>query len=56
MSRRPGVTPPTLIPQSLQGLRENIQTAWDGLLQDTIRNLYNLMPRCMHVALANMVA
>ncbi|KAI4898645.1 hypothetical protein NFI96_026004, partial [Prochilodus magdalenae] len=24
---------------------ENIKAAWDGLLQDTIRNLYNSMPR-----------
>ena len=36
-------TPP--LPQNLQELRENIQAAWDGLSQDTIRNFYNSMLR-----------
>ena len=36
-------TPP--LPQNLQELRANIQATWDGLSQDTIRDLYNSMPR-----------
>ena len=36
-------TPP--LPQNQQKLREQVQAAWDGLSQDTIRNLYHSMPR-----------
>ena len=45
MSRRPGVTPPPPLPHPLQELCENSQAAWDGLSQDTIRNLYDSMLR-----------
>ncbi|KAI4897540.1 hypothetical protein NFI96_014770, partial [Prochilodus magdalenae] len=45
MSRRPGVTPPPPLPHHLQELYEDIQAAWDGLSQDTIRNLYSSIPR-----------
>ncbi|KAI4877038.1 hypothetical protein NFI96_033531 [Prochilodus magdalenae] len=51
MYRRPGVPPPPPLPHHLQELFEDIQAAWDGLSQDTIRNLYNSM-----LALANMAA
>ncbi|KAI4875360.1 hypothetical protein NFI96_022849 [Prochilodus magdalenae] len=36
---------PTAQEPHLQELCENIQAAWDGLSQDTIRNHYNSMPR-----------
>ncbi|KAI4881934.1 hypothetical protein NFI96_034125 [Prochilodus magdalenae] len=38
-----GVPPP--LPHHLQELCEDIQAAWDGLSQDTIRNLYSSIPR-----------
>ncbi|KAI4901330.1 hypothetical protein NFI96_025228 [Prochilodus magdalenae] len=41
-SRRPGVTPPPPLPHKLCA---DIQAAWDGLSQDTIRNLYSSMLR-----------
>ncbi|KAI4888343.1 hypothetical protein NFI96_009917 [Prochilodus magdalenae] len=44
-SRRPGVTPPPPLPHHLQELCEDVQAAWDGLSQDTIRNLYSSIPR-----------
>ncbi|KAI4890870.1 hypothetical protein NFI96_019588 [Prochilodus magdalenae] len=40
-----GVTPPPPLPHHLQELCEDIQAAWDGLSQDTIRNLYSSIPR-----------
>ncbi|KAI4888127.1 hypothetical protein NFI96_029417 [Prochilodus magdalenae] len=40
-SIRPGVTPPPPLPHHLQDLCEDTQAAWDGLSQDTIRNLYS---------------
>ncbi|KAI4886561.1 hypothetical protein NFI96_005076, partial [Prochilodus magdalenae] len=40
---RPGITSPPPLPHTLQELCENIQAAWDGLSQDTIRNFYNSM-------------
>ncbi|KAI4897550.1 hypothetical protein NFI96_001348 [Prochilodus magdalenae] len=44
--RPPGVTPPPPLPHHLQELCEDIPAAWDGLSQDTIRNLYkSMMPR-----------
>ncbi|KAI4887933.1 hypothetical protein NFI96_022451 [Prochilodus magdalenae] len=46
MSRRSGITPPPPLPHHLRELCENIQAAWDGLSQDTIRNLYNSMLTC----------
>ncbi|KAI4897679.1 hypothetical protein NFI96_029728 [Prochilodus magdalenae] len=42
---RPGVTPPLPLPHHLQELCENIPAVWDGLPQDTIRNLYSSMLR-----------
>ncbi|KAI4879963.1 hypothetical protein NFI96_010034 [Prochilodus magdalenae] len=45
MSRRPGVPPSPPLPHHLQELCEDIQAAWDGLSQDTIRNLYSSIPR-----------
>ncbi|KAI4874229.1 hypothetical protein NFI96_031721 [Prochilodus magdalenae] len=45
MSRRPGVPPPPPLPHHLQELCEDVQAAWDGLSQDTIRNLYSSIPR-----------
>ncbi|KAI4871358.1 hypothetical protein NFI96_004824 [Prochilodus magdalenae] len=44
-SRRPGVPPPPPLPHHLQELCEDVQAAWDGLSQDTIRNLYSSIPR-----------
>ncbi|KAI4883886.1 hypothetical protein NFI96_025619 [Prochilodus magdalenae] len=44
-SRRRGVTPPPPLPHHLQELCEDVQAAWDGLSQDTIRNLYSSIPR-----------
>ena len=44
-SRRPGVTSPPALPHNLQELCENIQAAWAGLSQETIRNLSNSMLR-----------
>ncbi|KAI4887748.1 hypothetical protein NFI96_031408 [Prochilodus magdalenae] len=44
-SRRPGVTPPPPLPHHLQELCGDVQAAWDGLSQDTIRNLYSSIPR-----------
>ncbi|KAI4895775.1 hypothetical protein NFI96_000391 [Prochilodus magdalenae] len=43
--RRPGVPPPPPLPHHLQELCEDVQAAWDGLSQDTIRNLYSSIPR-----------
>ncbi|KAI4872850.1 hypothetical protein NFI96_030120, partial [Prochilodus magdalenae] len=48
-SRRPGVTPPPPLPHHLQELCEDVQAAWDGLSQDTIRNLYSSIPRRLAV-------
>ena len=39
MSKGPGVTSPSPLLQNLQELSENIQAAWDVLLQDTVKNL-----------------
>ncbi|KAI4895904.1 hypothetical protein NFI96_003258 [Prochilodus magdalenae] len=44
-SRRPGVPPPPPLPHHLQQLCEDVQAAWDGLSQDSIRNLYSSIPR-----------
>ncbi|KAI4884684.1 hypothetical protein NFI96_003744 [Prochilodus magdalenae] len=44
-SRRPGVPPPPPLPHHLQELCEDVQAAWDGLSQDSIRNLYSSIPR-----------
>ncbi|KAI4888879.1 hypothetical protein NFI96_018541 [Prochilodus magdalenae] len=44
-SRRPGVAPPPPLPHHLQELCEDVQAAWDGLSQDSIRNLYSSIPR-----------
>ncbi|KAI4885579.1 hypothetical protein NFI96_034426 [Prochilodus magdalenae] len=42
-SRRPGVPPPPPLPHHLQELCEDVQAAWGGLSQDTIRTLYSSM-------------
>ncbi|KAI4876184.1 hypothetical protein NFI96_003296 [Prochilodus magdalenae] len=38
-------TPPPPLLHHLQELCEDVQAAWDGLSQDTIRNLYSSIPR-----------
>ncbi|KAI4899678.1 hypothetical protein NFI96_027765 [Prochilodus magdalenae] len=38
-------TPPPPLPHHLQELCEDVQAAWDGLSQDSIRNLYSSIPR-----------
>ncbi|KAI4905014.1 hypothetical protein NFI96_003639 [Prochilodus magdalenae] len=44
-SRRPDVPPPPPLLHHLQELCEDVQAAWDGLPQDSIRNLYSPIPR-----------
>ena len=46
-SRRPCVTSCQPLPQHLQELCESIQAPWDGLSQDTFRNLYGISRNSM---------
>ena len=53
MSRTPGINPPPPLPHNLQELFDSVQAAWDGLSQDTFRNLSALHQDVRHVGLAN---